>query len=359
MRMFVKSTRNLPMINMVIIDDASTDATATIVNNFIQSHPNSRISLLRRHAPNAQLGKGTALNWAFRQIIQQNLASKANLICGVLDADAYMTSKGYKKVLQYFSANPELALLQTRVAMIEKHNWLQIMQDIEFTVVNYWIQNLRNRISNAAASGNGQFIRVSEVDSLQPWGNALLEDFEFSTRFLLKGKKTVFTGDIVVYQEAVDKVLPFIKQRTRWTQGGLDCLFSYWPKILASNFISRTAKVEMSFYMMIPFITLITGIANILTFSYITLNADDYWQLFVVLIMVNLALNIYIAFLYVKLANYRNWMILSIIVLTLVFYNYLLYPVLVMAFYKKISGQHTWVKTVHGKATVTQENSQN
>lgn len=100
-----------------------------------------------------------------------------------------MTEKSYRKVLQYFADDEDLDLLQTRVGMLETNNWLQLMQDVEFTVINDWIQNTRNRLGNAAASGNGQFIRVGSVASSRPWGNALLEDFEFSTRFLMQGKK--------------------------------------------------------------------------------------------------------------------------------------------------------------------------
>ena len=80
-------------------------------------------------------------------------------------------------------------LLQTRVGMLETRNWLQIMQDIEFTVINDWIQNTRNRLGNAAASGNGQFIRVSSVSVQRPWGNALLEDLALCQILLMLVKE--------------------------------------------------------------------------------------------------------------------------------------------------------------------------
>ena len=189
MRLFLRETKMLSNIKMVIIDDASNDRTAAIVSRFIEQRGQGRIQLLQRHHPDAQTGKGNALNWAYRQLTQKS-NDASHLICGVLDADAYMTAKSFRKVIQYFADDEKLDLLQTRVGMLETNNWLQLMQDIEFTVVNDRIQNTRNRLGNAAASGNGQFIRVSSVSSRQPWGNALLEDFEFSTRFLMQGKKT-------------------------------------------------------------------------------------------------------------------------------------------------------------------------
>ncbi|MGQ3490179.1 hypothetical protein ACT5E2_03505 [Limosilactobacillus mucosae] len=42
-----------------------------------------------------------------------------------------------------------------------------------------------------------------------------LEDFEFSTRFLMQGKKTQYASDALVYQEAIAKAGPFIRYRSR------------------------------------------------------------------------------------------------------------------------------------------------
>lgn len=214
MQLFLKEAHQLENVKMVIIDDASDDQTAAVVKRFISQTGQERIQLLQRQHPNAQTGKGNALNWAYHQLALQDGDPK-RLICGVLDADTYMTEKSYRKVLQYFADDEDLDLLQTRVGMLETNNWLQLMQDIEFTVINDWIQNTRNRLGNAAASGNGQFIRVGSVASSRPWGNALLEDFEFSTRFLMQGKKTQYASDALVYQEAIAKARPFIRHRSR------------------------------------------------------------------------------------------------------------------------------------------------
>ena len=40
-----------------------------------------------------------------------------------------------------------------------------------------------------------------------------LEDFEFSTRFLMQGKKTQYASDALVYQEAIAKARPFIRHQ--------------------------------------------------------------------------------------------------------------------------------------------------
>lgn len=215
---FLTNTKAIPQIQLGVIDDCSDDGTADLIQKFINSHHcNHKIHLIRRTFPNAQTGKGDALNYGLKFIRKQVNNQTDNVIVGVLDADAIMHQNDFLKVIAQFAEDPELALLQIKVRMTNAKNWLQKMQDIEFATINAWIQRIRNKIHNAAASGNGQFIRMTAIeDNPAPWGNALLEDFEFSTKFLLKGKKTLYRSDIIVYQEAVNKVQPFIRQRSRW-----------------------------------------------------------------------------------------------------------------------------------------------
>lgn len=352
---FMKSTADLPNISMAIINDGSDDRTELVAKRVIaQFNCQNRVQVLTRTKPNAQQGKGSALNWAYHRLVdprQMKPDDLARTVVGVLDADAYMTEQGYEQVLANFANHPQIDLLQTRVGMITIHNWLQLFQDIEFRVINDWIQNTRNLIHNAAASGNGQFIRVSSIRSDNPWGNALLEDFEFSTRFLLRGKHTYYASNIVVYQEAIDHILPFIRQRARWTQGGLDCLFSYWPRILRSSQINLLSKMEMTFYMFIPFITLISGLAGLYVLVYVIAHIMTCYPVVISLVLLNCIINNIIIADYRKTAN-LNWFVSLLSILFLGIYNYLLYPAIVIAFYKKIRGQHGWAKTVHGNKDI-------
>lgn len=350
---FLTSTVGISNIKMAIIDDGPDDSTGQVVKRIItKEHCEQKVQLLSRSLPNAQQGKGSALNWAYHRVINTQTMNYQQLnrtIIGVLDADAYMERQGYESVLADFAAQPSVDLLQTRVAMITTHNWLQLFQDIEFGVINHWIQNTRNRINNAAASGNGQFVRAIAINSYNPWGNALLEDFEFSTRFLLRGRQTLYAGGIVVYQQAIDHLKPFIRQRARWTQGGLDCLFTYWPRIIRSSRIHFLAKVEMTFYMFIPFITLVSGVAGLYVFIYVAIHITIYLAVFISLILLNCIINTIIISAYQKAAR-TKWFISLAAILFLGIYNYLLYPAIIIAFYKKIRGQHGWAKTVHGQS---------
>lgn len=344
---FLTSTETLPQIKMIIVDDASSDKTVQVARETIaQAGCFERVWLWRRFLPDAQIGKGEALNWAYQKLAT-SFKKNDHIVCGVLDADAYIGRAGYERILEIFDQDSQIDLLQIRVGMFKKQNYLQKLQDIEFIVINNWIQNIRNRLKNAAASGNGQFIRMQAIDSMKPWGNALLEDFEFSTRFLLQAKKTRYAPDVIVYQEAISKVQPFIRQRARWAQGGLDCLFSYWPKIVGSKDLSFLAKLEMSFYLFLPFFSLVTGLANLAVLGFVLGFIEQYWLVLIVLLLTNGIINSYILWLYAKKTGNLSVRQAIDIFLMMLVYNYLFYVAIIIAFYKKVRGKNRWVKTAH------------
>lgn len=343
---FLNNTVGLP-INLLVIDDGSEDQTAKEVKKFIESKKcNNKIELIQRYFPNAQTGKGDALNYGLNFIRRSNKVPESHVIIGILDADAVMHKNDYKKVIDQFETDSKLDLLQIKVRMLNTNNWLQIMQDIEFATINDWIQRVRNRLHNAAASGNGQFIRLSSMDT-KPWGNALLEDFEFSTKFLLDGKKTRYRSDIVVYQEAIGKLRPFIRQRSRWVQGGLDCIAKYLKKIVKSNQLRFWAKFEMIFFMVLPFLTIIVGFSNMVVLIYALIHIHQFYELFIFLTIIDMLLSYYMGIKYIL--NEGKVTIKTVLTCAgMTIYNIILYPAIVIAFYRKLTNQSYWIKTTHG-----------
>ena len=347
---FLKNTAKLSQVQLGVIDDGSIDGTGKLIQEFITSHHcSNKIHLIRRISPNAQTGKGDALNYGLNFIRKHFDYNMNHVIVGVLDADAIMHQNDFQKVLIEFAENPELALLQIKVRMTQTNNWLQKMQDVEFATLNDWIQRIRNHIHNAAASGNGQFIRMTAIkNNPKPWGNALLEDFEFSTKFLLSGKKTLYSSDIIVYQEAVNKISPFIRQRSRWVQGGLDCIGKYIKEILMSHELNFSAKFEMVFFMLLPSITLFVGLSNLFALIFSLFHFKIFIYLFIFLIGINLLLAFYMGSKYcedptkVRLATLLNCA-------GMIIYNIILFPAILIAFYRKITGKQKWIKTAHGQ----------
>lgn len=144
---FIQNTQNLPQVKLGVIDDGSVDGTAQLIKDFVtKNNCENKIKLFQRVLPDAQTGKGDALNYGLNYIRNGITSSTKNVVIGVLDADAIMHEEDLKKVLIEFDEDPDLALLQVKVKMHNVTNWLQRMQDIEFTTINDWIQGVRNRL---------------------------------------------------------------------------------------------------------------------------------------------------------------------------------------------------------------------
>lgn len=125
-------------------------------------------------------------------------------------------------------------------------------------------------------SGNGQFLRLGPITAKigpHPWGNALLDDYELTIKMLLKGLHDDYMMETYVYQEALSSLKKFIRQRSRWVQGDLNCL-KYLPLIMRSRRLKLAQKAGIYYFLCQPWINILTDIAIIVltTFSFFHLR---------------------------------------------------------------------------------------
>lgn len=336
-------------INLVIIDDGSKDGTTDILHKMECEHPN--LTVVYRRLPFAQQGKSEALNHGLAQIRKNIKIKDEFVIIGVLDADAFMSISSFKKVVEAFALNRLISMVQVTVGMIATKGWLHWMQDMEFQSCNYLIQNSRNYFKNAAGSGNGQFFRLSDVDRGKVWQGSLLEDFEFSTNLLMKGQRTLYLEDSIVYQEPVSSIKALYKQRTRWCQGGVECFFKYSKSIWENKHIGRLAKFEMFFYMVIPFVTSLSMVGNIFAlgfqFKEIVVLKGSVDKFLIGAFLLSMLVSLYLGYLYAKRSK-RNMLKSLIFGLTIPVYNIILGPISYIAIYRYGMQKNEWSKTEHG-----------
>ncbi|WP_258018093.1 MULTISPECIES: glycosyltransferase family 2 protein [Streptomyces] len=123
------------------------------------------------------------------------------------------------------------------------------VQDMEFAVSNAGMQLLRVRTGSVGLGGNGQFTRLSALDRIaaterRPWKRgALLEDYELGLHMTLAGFRVTHLADTWVSQEGLPHLRRLLTQRTRWTQGNLQCV-RYAPRIVSSRHYSGRGVLE-------------------------------------------------------------------------------------------------------------------
>ncbi|MGL4663199.1 MAG: glycosyltransferase [Culicoidibacterales bacterium] len=249
-------------IQFIVIDDASSDNTAEIVNSF--SDP--RLCLVQRILPLAQQGKGAALNHALNMYVipdvQQRKLQFHDVVVAVMDADSFVEEDYFDHANILFSCNSDIEAIQSKVKIVPNTNklWdLTHMQDLEFAVILNSMQGLRAKNANAALGGNGQFTRLTALDAVikdGPWTDSLVEDFDLSTRLTLKNvKKIVHITNLTVFQSGVQSMGKLIRQRARWAHGNMQCN-KFIPRIIKSKFISLKGKFELVYFLSKPWLVI-------------------------------------------------------------------------------------------------------
>lgn len=344
-----------PFLGKIIpINDGSIDNTAKEIKKVFDD----RIHIITRESPEAQTGKGEALNYAMQWVLEdcmKNGHDSDQVLIAVLDADGKLSTNWQENVENVFQ-DKNISAAQLRVKMVTPFkNTLQTVQDVEFFSVNNRVQKSRQIFSCVGLGGNGQFFRMNPIMnnlSHYPWGNALLDDYEFTIKMMMKGLKIAYIDQAYVYQEALSSYTRFIRQRSRWVQGNLDCL-SYVKKLFQNKILSFSQKLSIIYFLLQPFINLVADLLILyLTFQFI--STKEYQNIgyltFVFLFIISILWGIIYTIDYLlELKKSKETKPMKRQILLLPFGISYIYIVLffsiIIAFYRKIVRNNTWIKT--------------
>jgi cellulose synthase/poly-beta-1,6-N-acetylglucosamine synthase-like glycosyltransferase len=247
---------------ILVVDDGSEDYTGDIALGYDPR----RVEVLRRELPNARCGKGHALNAAIRHLRSSELIagrSHEKVIVSVFDADGRIGPEALDGVGSYFR-DPHSGAVQIGVEMRNAEtNLLARLQDMEFTVFTEIFQRARARLGSVGLGGNGQFVRLTALESLgdDPWTECLTEDLDLGVRLIVQGWKNHYCPTVAVNQQAVTSVGRWLRQRARWFQGHLQCL-RLLPTIVRSP-LRMKSVTDMVWYLTLPIAVLLTPIAGL------------------------------------------------------------------------------------------------
>lgn len=243
----------------LVIDDASDDRTSEIA-----LAAGDRVLLHRRELPDARRGKGAALNDGVRHLTESGLLAEhdpADVILCVVDADGRLDAHVVQAVDPFFD-DPRTGATQICVRMYNRGKGLLArLQDMEFVVYGDVFQSARRFIGSVGMGGNGQFMRLSALNTLGPggpWSDSLTEDLDLGVRLIAKGWKTQHCTTASVSQQAVLDVRRLVRQRSRWFQGHLQSA-GLVPLILREVPTNRAA-LDLLYHLSSPVLILLTSL---------------------------------------------------------------------------------------------------
>ncbi len=229
---------NYTNFDVIVIDDRSTDNTASVIKNLEQKY--KKVTALIR-SKDAFPGKSAVLNDAFK-------IAKGEAIL-VFDADATVEPDFLSKLIPYLEPKDVGAVQARKVIRNKNQNLLTRCQNNEYTMDTHF-QVGRDSVKGAVElRGNGELIKRQALEDINGWNNyTIVDDLDMSTRLHIKGWDVRFCPEAIVYEEGIAYIRPLYRQRRRWLEGTIRRYLEYAGDVLFSKKMSLRASLDMTAY---------------------------------------------------------------------------------------------------------------
>jgi len=205
---------NWTRLEVVVLDDGSTDRTSEEVETHFGGDP--RVRLMRF----ANGGKALALNKGLDQVHGE--------IVVALDADTLFPPETIGSLVRWF-ADPRVGAVAGNALVGNRRNLITRWQALEYVTA----QNLERRALAALGAvtvvpGAVGAWRRSALEALGGYpADTLAEDQDLTIAVQRAGWRVEFDPDARAYTEAPETVSGLLKQRFRWSFGTLQCIWKH------------------------------------------------------------------------------------------------------------------------------------
>jgi cellulose synthase/poly-beta-1,6-N-acetylglucosamine synthase-like glycosyltransferase len=207
-------------LEIIIVDDGSTDNTKKVVREYIKKYPKANIKLMYKQK---NVGKGQALNHGMRN------GAKGELIM-TLDADSLLGKKSVAHAVEYFD-DPSVMGVAANVQVIDSQSVLGLLQRFEY-MVGYRSKKFFT-VTNCEfiVGGVASTYRASTLKDVGFYDDDIItEDIALSLKVISQGNKenrVVYGVNVLARTEGVLTFKALLKQRYRWKMGNLQSIIKY------------------------------------------------------------------------------------------------------------------------------------
>ena len=333
---------------IILIDDRSEDNTAEKLKKLEQKY--DKVKAIIRDK-DAFPGKSAVLNEALPQ-------AKGEAIL-VFDADARVNSDFLTMLVPHLEKDSVGAVQARKVIINREENFLTRCQDNEYALDTHF-QVSRSSIKGAVElRGNGELLKREALEDINGWNNyTITDDLDMSTRLHIKGWDVRFCPDVCVYEEAVVKFIPLLKQRRRWVEGSIRRYLEHFWGVLFSKDMSLRVSIDMIAYIT-EFILPFWMISEICfqAFRYVKEAPNCISSSLMVSIIVCGFFTIGLLYSVRKYNHLSRWQSLKQAVETGIFLCCVWFPIVVFIVFKIIFFKKTmdWGKTKHGVTKIVRD----
>ena len=335
-------------LEVIVIDDGSTDRTSEISEEFAEEH--EYIKVVHRDVEDGGKGKSAALNYGLKR------ATGEIVYC--FDADYYPQRDILEKLTAYF-IDREVGAVQGRVTVLNEPNTLVTRLVALERIGGYRVDQLaRDDLGLIPQFGGtvGGF-RRSLIESLGGWDvDMLAEDTDLTFRVYLAGYKIRYVNEAECYEEAVENWRSYWRQRCRWAKGHMQCAFKHlWPVVKSRNLRLRE-KVDGFLLLNVYFVPILVGLAWILGATLFLISPFPWISVLWVSVPISLYSSVgnFAPFFEVGIGAYldgreRIYWLIPLLLLTFMFNMLICTKAFIDLCVSKITGErrHSWKKTLH------------
>ena len=233
----VECDYNWEKLEILAINDRSTDRTGAIIDEFAARYPIVKAI----HREEGGGGKGGALQFATRHVTGDVLL--------LFDADYFPGRATIKQLVAPF-CDPETGAVMGRVV---PHNTgatlLSAMLGMERAAGYQVGQQARYNLGlTPQFGGTVGGVRLSALRSAGGWNTeSLTEDTDLTFRLILKGWKVAYVNRAECYEEVPETWEVRRRQIARWATGHTDCMHRLGFSLIRSKVLSRLEKIDALF----------------------------------------------------------------------------------------------------------------
>ena len=214
--------------------------------------------------------KGTALTYAIDRI-KQEYPDRFDAYC-IFDADNIADPGFLKEVNAGLQSGEADAVLGFRDSVNPDDNWVANMCATHWLVVTRAYNMPRRRLGLSCFVEGTGFAFLKECVEPEGWtAHSITEDFEFTAKTILKGKRITHTLRAKFYDEQPTEFDAWLAQLYRWMFGAKKNTH-FAGKALANLFPHPVQKLDLFWNATAPLVTGLATLATIAVFLYATVT---------------------------------------------------------------------------------------
>lgn len=245
-------------LELIVLDDASTDGTAAILDRLAERQPRLRVV----HVPAREGGKGKAA------VLNRGLKLARHALIGVYDADNQPEPAALRYLAAQFDLEPGLgAALGKFRTLNRRKNLLTRFINIEGLSFQWIVQAGRWKLLKIATlPGTNFIVRKDVLDEVGGWDEeALTEDAELSLRILEAGHRIKFVPYSTTWEQEPEDLRTWFKQRTRWARGSFYLMRKFLLSVGKAK--NKALAFEVFYFLALYYVFLAAIVVSALLFA--------------------------------------------------------------------------------------------